>query len=251
MGSGPFIFGEHVAGSHWTGKKNPNYFMPGRPYLDSFRAIFIRDTAPRVAAVRSGQAIVEFRGFNPAARDDIVKSLGNKAVVQESPWACNILVTFNNEKKAIQRSARAPRLDSGHRPQRSVEGTVADLGDEIYRRGVSAGIGVRDAAGGTRQAARFRQGYQRALAPKPSDCSRKPACRRGSRLCSKTATSKSLTKSAAFTSSTSGARSVSTSRTCRSRAGPISTICARAISTPASISIASSWTSPIFICSST
>ena len=99
MGSGPFIFGEHVAGSHWTGKKNPNYFMPGRPYLDSFRAIFIRDTAPRVAAVRSGQAIVEFRGFNPAARDDIVKTLGNKAVVQESPWACNILVTLNNEKK--------------------------------------------------------------------------------------------------------------------------------------------------------
>jgi peptide/nickel transport system substrate-binding protein len=46
-----------------------------------------------VAAVRSGQAAVEFRGFNPAARDDIVKTLGNKAVVQESPWACNILVT--------------------------------------------------------------------------------------------------------------------------------------------------------------
>ena len=99
MGSGPFIFAEHVAGSHWLGKKNPNYFVPGRPYLDGFRAVFIRDTAPRIAAVRSGQAIVEFRGFNPAARDDIVKSLDNKAVVQESPWACNILVTLNNEKK--------------------------------------------------------------------------------------------------------------------------------------------------------
>jgi peptide/nickel transport system substrate-binding protein len=99
MGSGPFIFVEHVAGSHWVGKKNPNYFMAGRPYLDGFKAVFIRDTAPRVAAVRSGQAMVEFRGFNPAARDDIVKSLGKKAVVQESPWACNILVAFNNEKK--------------------------------------------------------------------------------------------------------------------------------------------------------
>jgi peptide/nickel transport system substrate-binding protein len=99
LGSGPFVFGEHVAGSHWTGKRNPNYFMAGRPYLDGFRAIFIRDTAPRVAAVRSGQAVVEFRGFNPAARDDIVKALGNKATVQESPWACNILVALNNEKK--------------------------------------------------------------------------------------------------------------------------------------------------------
>jgi len=99
LGSGPFVFGEYVAGSHWTGKKNPNYFIPGRPYLDNYRAIFIRDTAPRVAAVRSGQVAVEFRGFNPAARDDVVKTLGNKAVVQETPWACNLLVVFNNEKK--------------------------------------------------------------------------------------------------------------------------------------------------------
>jgi peptide/nickel transport system substrate-binding protein len=99
LGSGPFVFGEYVAGSHWTGKKNPNYYISGRPYLDSYRAVFIRDSAPRVAAVRSGQAVVEFRGFNPAARDDVVKSLGNKAVVQESPWACNLMVVFNNEKK--------------------------------------------------------------------------------------------------------------------------------------------------------
>jgi peptide/nickel transport system substrate-binding protein len=32
MGSGPFVFVEHVAGSHWVGKKNTNYFMSGRPY---------------------------------------------------------------------------------------------------------------------------------------------------------------------------------------------------------------------------
>jgi peptide/nickel transport system substrate-binding protein len=99
LGSGPFIFGEYAPGSHWTGKKNPNFYVPGRPYLDGFRAVFIRDTAPRVAAVRSGQVAVEFRGFNPAARDDIVKSLGNKAVVQESPWACSLIVAINNEKK--------------------------------------------------------------------------------------------------------------------------------------------------------
>lgn len=99
LGSGPFVFGEYVAGSHWTGKKYAHYHIPGRPYLDGYRAIFIRDSAPRVAAVRSGQALVEFRGFNPAARDDVVKSLGKKAVVQESPWACNLMVVFNNEKK--------------------------------------------------------------------------------------------------------------------------------------------------------
>ena len=99
MGTGPFTYVEYVAGSHWIGKKNPNYFIKGRPYLDGYKAIIIRDTAPRVAAVRSGQALIEFRGFNPAARDDIVKTAGNQFVVQESPWVCNLTVTLNNEKK--------------------------------------------------------------------------------------------------------------------------------------------------------
>ena len=99
MGTGPFTYVEYVAGSHWVGKKNPNYFMKGRPYLDGYKAVIIRDTAPRVAAVRSGQALIEFRGFNPVARDDIVKTAGNQVVVQESPWVCNLTVTLNNEKK--------------------------------------------------------------------------------------------------------------------------------------------------------
>ena len=99
MGSGPFVFAEYVPGSHWVGKRNPNYFMKGRPYLDGYRAVFIRDTAPRVAAVRSGQALIEFRGFNPAARDDIVKALGKAAVVQESSWLLNMIVAVNTEKK--------------------------------------------------------------------------------------------------------------------------------------------------------
>jgi peptide/nickel transport system substrate-binding protein len=99
MGTGPFTFVEYVPGSHWVGKKNPDYFVKGRPYLDGYRAIFIRDTAPRVAAIRGGQALIEFRGFNPAVRDDLVRALGDKIRVQESPWICNMTVAINNEKK--------------------------------------------------------------------------------------------------------------------------------------------------------
>jgi peptide/nickel transport system substrate-binding protein len=99
MGTGPFTFVEYVPGSHWVGKKNPNYFVKGRPYLDGYRAVFIRDTAARVAAIRGGQALIEFRGFSPASRDDLVRALGNKIRVQESPWLCNMTVAINNEKK--------------------------------------------------------------------------------------------------------------------------------------------------------
>ena len=52
MGTGPFTFVEHVKGSHWVGKKNPSYWDRGKPYLDGYRAIFIRDSAAQVAATR-------------------------------------------------------------------------------------------------------------------------------------------------------------------------------------------------------
>ncbi len=99
MGTGPFKLVEHVPGSHWTGKRNENYFVKGRPYLDGFQAIFIKSTSARVAAVRGGRALIEFRGFSPAGRNDIVKAQGNKIKVQEGPWICYLSVAVNNERK--------------------------------------------------------------------------------------------------------------------------------------------------------
>ena len=99
VGTGPFTFVEHVKGSHWVGKKNPNYFMKDRPYLDGFQAVFIRDTSIRVATIRGGRALIEFRGFSPAARDDLVRALGPRITVQESPWLCVLTVTLNTQQK--------------------------------------------------------------------------------------------------------------------------------------------------------
>ncbi|MGH8725295.1 MAG: ABC transporter substrate-binding protein [Burkholderiales bacterium] len=99
MGSGPFTFVEHVKGSHVVGKKNPNYWDKGKPYLDGFRAIFMRDSAAQVAAVRGERAHIQFRGFSPAERDSIVSTLGDKVTVQESPWDCILMVGINHEKK--------------------------------------------------------------------------------------------------------------------------------------------------------
>src|SRR2546421_3288985 len=100
MGTGPFTFVEHVKGSHWVGKKNPNYWDKGKPYLDSYRAIFMTDSAAQVAAVRGERAMIQFRGFSPAERDSIVQALGkSKVTVQESPWNCLIMVALNHEKK--------------------------------------------------------------------------------------------------------------------------------------------------------
>jgi peptide/nickel transport system substrate-binding protein len=99
MGTGPFTFVEHVKGSHWVGKKNANYWDKGKPYLDGYRALFIRDSAAQVAAVRGERAHIQFRGFSPAERDGLVQALGPKIAVQESAWDCALLVALNHDKK--------------------------------------------------------------------------------------------------------------------------------------------------------
>jgi peptide/nickel transport system substrate-binding protein len=99
MGTGPFTFVEHVKGSHLVGKKNPNYWNKGRPYLDGFRALFIKNSAAQVAAIRGERAHIQFRGFTPADRDNLVSALGNKIHVQESPWDCILLVAMNHQHK--------------------------------------------------------------------------------------------------------------------------------------------------------
>ena len=66
-GTGPFKFVEYVRGSHWVGKKNPDYWDKGKPYLDGYRAIFIQDAGAQVAAIRGERAMIQFRGFSPSA----------------------------------------------------------------------------------------------------------------------------------------------------------------------------------------
>jgi peptide/nickel transport system substrate-binding protein len=99
MGTGPFKFVEHVKGSHWVAKKNPDYWDKGKPFLDGYRALFISSSSAQVAAIRGERAHAQFRGFSPVDRDNLVQALGAKITVQESPWNCVSLVAFNHERK--------------------------------------------------------------------------------------------------------------------------------------------------------
>jgi peptide/nickel transport system substrate-binding protein len=99
MGSGPFKLKEYVTGSHVSGVRNPDYFLPGKPYLDGFRAMFIKDQAPQVAAIRGERAVANFRGLPPKTRDDLVRALGDDIRVQESAWNCGLFVVPNHKVK--------------------------------------------------------------------------------------------------------------------------------------------------------
>ncbi|NQW09401.1 MAG: ABC transporter substrate-binding protein [Alphaproteobacteria bacterium] len=98
-GTGPFRFAEHIQGSHVKGVKNPDYYHKGMPYLDGYTSIIAPKMSVRLQAIRGGQADIEFRGFPPKARDDLVKALGDKITVQESDWNCVLIVTPNHKMK--------------------------------------------------------------------------------------------------------------------------------------------------------
>jgi peptide/nickel transport system substrate-binding protein len=99
MGSGPFRFKEYQLGQSISGTRNPDYYHKGLPYLDGFIGIFADKQAVRVSAIRADRAAIEFRGFPPATRDELVASLGDQLTVQESDWNCGALITPNHKKK--------------------------------------------------------------------------------------------------------------------------------------------------------
>ena len=98
-GTGAFTFVQHQPGSFVEGKKYEGYHHKGKPYLDGYKAISAPKMAVRLQAIRGDRASIEFRGFPPKARDDLVKALGDKITVQESDWNCALFYTPNQRRK--------------------------------------------------------------------------------------------------------------------------------------------------------
>ena len=99
MGTGPFKFADYETGQSVKGVRNPDYYDPNLPYLDGFTAIYAAKQAVRVEAIRADRAALEFRGMPPAARDELVKALGDKIAVQEGDWDVASAVTPNHKRK--------------------------------------------------------------------------------------------------------------------------------------------------------
>jgi peptide/nickel transport system substrate-binding protein len=103
-GTGPFLYVSNTKGQDWVGKKNPAYFGKDAsgtqlPYLDGYKALIITDATAEVNAIRSKQAMIEFRGFTPQQRDDLSRALPNDLAIQEAPWICVNYVVPNTKVK--------------------------------------------------------------------------------------------------------------------------------------------------------
>ncbi len=76
VGSGPFLLDQNASqrGSKWVMKKNPTYYEDGKPYLDEYHIVVVRDEATRQAAFASKQ-IDYYIGTTDAKTWDEVRRL--------------------------------------------------------------------------------------------------------------------------------------------------------------------------------
>ena len=112
-GTGAFTFVEHQPGAFVKGKRYEGYHHKGKPYLDGFTSISAPKMALRLQAIRGDRAAIEFRGFPPKARDDLVKALGDKVKVQESNW--NVLPVGAGAEPAQEETLPGSARPSGAR----------------------------------------------------------------------------------------------------------------------------------------
>lgn len=98
LGSGAFKFGEYVRGSFLTASRFDGYFRQGLPYLDGYKAFFVKSGGV-VPGMLGGQFDIEMRGRTPAERDQLVAADKDRWVVREGQWLNFNMVIFNVTKK--------------------------------------------------------------------------------------------------------------------------------------------------------
>jgi peptide/nickel transport system substrate-binding protein len=99
VGSGPFKFKSYTRGSTFEGERNPDYFVKDRPYLNGYKFFISTETSVRAAAIRSGRAHIEFRDLPLSEVESIKKQLGDKVVVQQTPFVIHFDIAMNNTVK--------------------------------------------------------------------------------------------------------------------------------------------------------
>src|SRR3989454_3654045 len=80
IGTGPFILKEHTRKVRIVLQRNPDYFDPGRPYVDEYVILSAPDSATRMAAFRTGQS--DFLPLQSPSEVEAVRKTNPSALVQ-------------------------------------------------------------------------------------------------------------------------------------------------------------------------
>jgi len=98
IGTGPFKVKEWRKGEFVDYVKNPDYFMKGRPYLDSLRYVVIKERGTRIAALQAGQLDVSFPGETTKTAAEQLKKAVPQLVVTTVAQTVSDNIIMNTKK---------------------------------------------------------------------------------------------------------------------------------------------------------
>lgn len=102
-GTGPFIWKEWVPGDHITIAKNPNYWIPGQPYLDEIVFRPIKEKATSLSVMEAGDADVF---FTPELKD--------KESIDANPALKSVPSLQNDSGYILYVNHNRPPMDDQH-----------------------------------------------------------------------------------------------------------------------------------------
>src|SRR5688572_12828526 len=100
VGTGPFKLKEWKKGESIELTRNPEYFVPNRPYLDGIKYVIIQERGTRFAALQAGRLDISFPGEATKPIADQLKASGAKLVFHQ--------VANNNNENLLMNVKKAP-----------------------------------------------------------------------------------------------------------------------------------------------
>ncbi|MDP2953544.1 MAG: ABC transporter substrate-binding protein, partial [Chloroflexota bacterium] len=101
MGTGPFKLVSYLRGVSIDMVKNPDYFVPGRPYMDGIMRYIIKDYGAMNAAFKAGKldALLGFQHNVGAREREVLKKQYPTVVIDEKATPTARVLIFNHTRK--------------------------------------------------------------------------------------------------------------------------------------------------------
>ncbi len=99
VGTGPFMYdaASSIKGNKYVLKKNPNYFLPGQPYLDGVTLLVQADNPTQQAGLRSGQIDLQYSPYTKATLGNLEQT--KSLTIQRHISLPSNQIQFNTARK--------------------------------------------------------------------------------------------------------------------------------------------------------
>lgn len=104
MGTGPFKFKSYTPGVSFEATKNPDFWVKGRPYLDGYRYLILRDESTQLSAFRTAKVNMTGKGFATFRPNqmELIKKESPGVKLERSPSALGSWFFMNVRKPPFQ-----------------------------------------------------------------------------------------------------------------------------------------------------